>query len=218
MESDNTKWIVIGVIVIFSLFLFQSQIGSILDRTTDVDIAGTVKLKTVQTSLGETEVSKISVKTNSNIKEGIQGTTYTSRKYNFQISWPDDNNWIASIDSAHESETPTIKIPIEIFSKDLVDNLRPNVNVVVESVGSISINQYMDSLLKLYESYGYKVISSTVDEVTQGGFIEINSVKDNKNQFQRIAIDSGRVYIITTTQLPPNEDLRFIMNSFRIIT
>jgi hypothetical protein len=78
MESNNTKWLVIGVILIFTLLLFQPQIGRLLDRTTDLNIADTVKIKSAETTLGETEVSKVTVKTNSEIKEGIQGTTYTS--------------------------------------------------------------------------------------------------------------------------------------------
>jgi hypothetical protein len=225
MESNNTKWLVIGVILIFTLLLFQPQIGRLLDRTTDLNIADTVKIKSAETTLGETEVSKVSVKTNSEIKEGIQGTTYTSREYNFQISWPDNRNWYTSTSSGYEMEKqlkvpPSIKIPFVIFGNDVVDNFRPNVNVVVEQVGDISISQYMDSTLKSFEQIGWEVLSSNVDDVTQGGFIESYQFQNNKKlyQFQRIVIDSGRAYIITSTELPPNEDLRFIMNSFRIIT
>ena len=82
------------------------------------------------------------------------------------------------------------------------------------------IGRFLDRIIE-------EIISSGVDESTQGGFLVFyNPSYGNKiYQFQRIAIDSGRAYVVTASQLPPDdqlsqqtrEELRKILNSFRLI-
>jgi hypothetical protein len=110
---------------------------------------------------------------------------------------------------------------------ELVGSFRPNVNVVVESVGNISIRQYMDSAVQSMQQQGWVVLSSNVDEVTQGGLIVFlnTSFGNNIYQFQRIVISSGQAYVVTASQLPPDnllskqlrEELKRILNSFHLI-
>jgi hypothetical protein len=73
----------------------------------------------------------------------------------------------------------------------------------------------------------WQIYASSVDEKTQGGLLVFlnTSFTQKLFQFQRIAIGSGRAYVITASQLPPDdqlsvevrEDLRGILNSFRLI-
>jgi hypothetical protein len=227
------KWVVLGVVLLFFLFLFREQIGRILDRTTGLTISEKgVEIKTAATPLGTTTVSNIPVKADSSIAEGIQGSNYVNQLNKFQISWPGNGKWSASdtMGKALQRQLglpPTVDIPIIITRNELIGSFRPNVNVVVESIGNMSVRQYMDSSVQSMQQHGWIVLSSNVDETTQGGLLVFLNTSSGNNiyQFQRILISSGRAYVVTASQLPPDnllsqqlrEELRSILNSFQLI-
>jgi hypothetical protein len=227
------KWIVLGVVLLFFLFLFRGQIGRILDRTTGLTISEKgVEIKTATTPLGTTTVSNAPVKADSSIAEGIQGSNYVNQLYRFQIRWPSNGKWSASDTTGKALHrqlglSHTVDIPIVIMRNELVGSFRPNVNVVVESVGNVSIRQYMDSSVQSMQQLGWTILSSNVDESTQGGLIVFLNISSGNNiyQFQRILMSSGRAYVVTASQLPPDnllsqqlrDELRNILNSFQLI-
>ncbi len=232
--SSIAKWAVIGVVMLIFLFLFRGELSRLLDRATGVKLSPTgIEIKTADTPLGKTVVSGTSIKSSGDLIEGIRGTNYVNKQYKFQISWPNSVNWSASDtygEALHQKLglPPTIEIPIVIMRNEMVGNFRPNVNVLVESVGNMSIRQYIELSVQSMQQRGWIIFSSSVDEVTEGGLLVFlnTSFENDLYQFQRIIIASGRAYVITASQLPPDnllsqqlrEELRDILNSFRLIT
>lgn len=227
------KWVVLGVVAITVLFLFKGEIGRLLERTENLEISsGGLKIKTAQTLLGKAEVSNVTVKVSEVLGEGIQGRTYVSRQHKFQITWPDGGGWSAS-DTMGKSLMqqhglpPTVDIPLVIMKNEMVGSFRPNVNVVVETIGSMSPNDYINGSIQALQQQGWQILTRDIDEATQGGFISFynNSLGYQLYQFQRIAVANGKAYVITASQLPPEdslsqqlrEELLSILNSFRVI-
>lgn len=230
-----TKWIVLGIVALTFMFLFREPLTQFLHRATDVEISKQgVKIKTLQTPLGEMEVSvsNVSKQTDYSLSEGIHGNNYINQRYKFRISWPDNVNWNASESFGKFLHNqlglqPTIEIPIVITKNEMVGNFRPNVNVVVEPVGSnMTIDKYLDLNIQQMKQMGWTILSSGIDEATQGGLLVFlnNSFGDTLYQFQRIAIGSGMAYVVTASQLPPENllyqqlrsDLNNILNSFQL--
>lgn len=228
------KWVVLGVVIITTLFLFRGEISRILERAENIEISSSgVKIKTAQTPLGKVEVSNVTIKpSKALVVEGIRGDTYVSRQYKFQISWPGGGGWSAS-DTMGKSLLqqyglpPTVDIPLVILKNEMVGNFRPNINVVVESVGSMSISDYINMSVQILQQQGWEMLTRDIDEATQGGFISFYNTTFGYRlyQFQRIAVTNGRAYVITASQLPPEDALSqhlrqgllTILNSFRII-
>ena len=138
------KWIVFGVVAISFMLIFKNELGGLLERTSDVQITTEgvkikAEVKTVETPIGKTEVSVVPVTPTPQTKTGIQNTTYTNIKYGFQISWPNNQDWTADEEMGRQfvqnmGMPATLDVPIVILSNGVVDNFRPNVNVVVEKV------------------------------------------------------------------------------------
>jgi hypothetical protein len=231
-KNDSVKWIVLGVVVLTFIFIFKDELARFLDRTQKLKVSK--EGFEVQTLLGETEVPIVRLEGTEVHEEGIQGSTYVSHQDKFQISWPSGNDWNANetmgksilqqqgLDSRTE-----LSMPLVILKKESINNFRPNVNVVVEIIGSMSIIDYMNRTVQEFQQLGWQILTWNVDENTQGGFISIihNSQDYKLFQFQRIAIADGKAYIITASQLPPEnslsqqlrKDLLSILNSFKTI-
>jgi hypothetical protein len=231
-SAGIAKWVVLGIASLTFMVLFRAQLGGLLERLSGIEFepsSKAVKIKFLDTPLGKTEVS--TVKTSSDQIGGIHGSTYTSRQYSFQISWPSGGNWQASDSygrTLHQQLglPPTLEIPVVIMKNELVGNFRPNVNVVVETIGNMSLRQYMDLSIQSMQQMGWTILSSSIDEATQGGLLVFmnKSFGDGVYQFQRHAVAFGRAYVVTASQLPPTnliseqlqEELRGILNSFRL--
>lgn len=225
------KWVVLGVIAITALFLFNGEIRHILERTDNIEI-GVLKIKTTQTLLGKASVSNETVKSSEVVGEGIQGSTYVNHHYNFQIAWSAGGGWSAS-DTMGKSLIqqygfpPTVDMPLVIMKNEMVGNFRPNINVVVETIGSMSTRDYINRSIDELQQQGWKILTKDIDEATQGGFISLynDRLTYKLYQFQRIVVANGKGYIITASQLPPDnslsqqlkDELLTVLNSFRLI-
>jgi len=242
-QSDNratqlpVKWLVIGAVAISFMLIFKSELGGLLDRTSDVKITASgvqikAEVKTFETPIGQTEVSVVPVLSTPQTVTGVKNTTYVNTEYAFQISWPNNTDWRADekfgeqmLESMGSPES--VAVPIAIFSKNMVDGITPNINVVVESVGQISIEEYMTYTESNYAAVGIEVVSSSVDPETNGGVIvSLNYMFGAPlYQFQKVAIANGYAYVVTATQVPKGDyltlglkqDLTSIINSFRVI-
>lgn len=231
-SPGSLKWVVIGVIVLAFLGLFRAEISRFLDRIGSIEVEkGKIEIRTVQTPLGRTEVSSVTITPAEALVPGVHGTTYVSDRYGFQISWPDNAHWTAD----ENVGTTLLKqlggvslaaVPIVILDNELVGNFRPNVNVVVEPVGSVSIHQAVDPLVTRMGQSGWQVLSSEVDEATQSALVVVlNPNFGGLYQIQRLVMASGRLFTVTASQLPPADqlgtrlraDLLSILNSFRLL-
>lgn len=234
-KSDRpgiVKWVVLGVVVIIALFLFKEEIKQLLGRTESIDLPGGVKIKTASTVLGKAEVSAVTVKGSKSLGEGIQGSKFVSRQHKFEITWPGGGDWSASdtIGNFLKQQLglpPTIDIPLVIMKNEMAGKFRPNVNVGVEAIGRMSFSEYFNSNIQVLQQQGWQILTKDFDEATQGGFLSFynNSYGYNLYQFQRYAVANEKGYVITASQLPPEDSLSQqlrqqllgILNSFRII-
>lgn len=231
------KWIVLGVIAISFMLIFKSELGGLLERTSDLKISASgleikAEPKSVDTPIGPTQVSVVPVARAPQVKTGIQNSTYTSVESGFQISWPNNTDWRA--DEAFGVNVvqsmglgDTVKIPITIFSTHMIESVTPNINVAVEQAGQMSIEDYMVAAEANVEAMGVEIVSSSIDEETNGAIIVAMNYMYGAPvyQFQKIAITNGKAYIVTATQVPKGDtltqglrsDLASIINSFRVI-
>lgn len=226
------KWIVFGVVIIAFMLIFKAELGGLLERTTDLKItASGVEIKTLDTPIGQTQVSVVPVEPTPQATTGIQNTTYTDTEHGFKISWPNNQEWTADLDIGRQfarnmAMPATVDIPIAIISNEVVDNFRPNVNVVVEKVGQMGIEEYIALSEQNLLAQGWEVLSSSVDAKTNGGVIVLmnNMFGNELYQFQRYAMGNGKAYVVTASQVPQGDltqglkdDLASIINSFRVI-
>jgi hypothetical protein len=192
-----------------------------------------IKIKTVQTKLGTAEVSNVAIKANLVQGEGLQGNVFTSRQHQFQISWP-ASGWSASetmgpaMLAQQPNLPPTLAIPLVLLRNEPVGNFRPNVNVVVEQIGNMTLASYFKASIGALRQQGWQVLTEDLDEKSQGAFASyLNETTGTKiYQFARIAVSNGKGYVITASQLPlddgTSDQLRAgllgILNSFRTIS
>lgn len=235
-KTFPVKWIVLGVVAIAFMLIFKSELGGLLERTEEFKITPTggleIKTKTVETPIGETEVSVVPVAPAPQARTGIQNSTYINTEFGFQISWPNNVDWRADENFGRtmlESMgfPPSVEIPITIFSNNVVDGITPNINVTVERIGQMSIGEYMAATEQNYAMMDVEIVSSSVDPATDGGVVVAMNYMFGEPlyQFQKIAIANGYAYIITATQVPKGDtltqglkqDLASIINSFRVI-
>lgn len=231
--AGQTKWIVLGVVALVTLVLFKTEISGVIRNASDVEITTTgVKIKTVQTVLGQAEVSNVKVKANTGQADGIQGNTFSSRQHQFQIGWTAGGGWEPSetLGPALISRTgmsATVSMPLVLLRSKAVGNFRPNVNVVVEKIGSMSAKAYFDASVLAMQQQGWQILTQDFDASTQGGFISYfnSSLGPKLYQFARLAVANGNGYVITASQLPPDDGLSDqlragllqILNSFRTL-
>ncbi len=229
MLALETKWILISALPVFIALLIGGYIKSFKGFGVEIET------KTINSSLGRTEVSAVSVKSSNLSLVVLEGFQKTYVGDNFLISWPADT-WDMSINVNQDFpalqnfvNSDTRKIPILIRRIDFQGLHQPNVNVMVELVGDITIDDYMNLTLQQAQANGLQIIFKNTDEDTQAGFIEYKSLNEDMPYlwFARIALMTGRAYVVTATVNPSgvNEgllgqaliELKSIVNSFRFI-
>lgn len=231
--AGQTKWIVLGVVALVALVLFKAEIGGVIRNAGEVEITTSgLKIKTVQTVLGQAEVSNVKVKASTSQTDGISGNSFFSRRHQFQISWAAGGGWEASesLGAALLSRSgmpPTVSMPLVLVRSQAVGNFRPSVNVVVERVGGMSARAYFEGNVQAMQQQGWQILTQDFDDSTQGGFISYfnSSMGPKLYQFARLAVANGNGYVITASQLPPDDGLSDqlragllqILNSFRTL-
>ncbi len=230
-QHKKNPWIIIGisavlaVAIISSAIIYRKETGQLWDRMLGVNVILS------ETPLGEVIISNIPVKPKAPVVEGFDGNSYVCQPYKFKISWPDNDNWTASKSLAEKLKKKltlpiTMDIPIVITTKKDVAHFQPTINVMIDSVENVSIKDYMSVNMQGLQSGGWEVVSSEMDEETQGGFLVLvnNTYNEAVYLFQRIAVMPRHVYVITANQLPPDslfsqtlrEELKSIFDSLTI--
>lgn len=224
------------LIILLLVFLFMPQIKDLLSRLKEGKIKtpfGEFEFepKMQQTDLGRTGMSKVAVKRSNTSLVMLEGIQETYVSDNFLISWP-KNKWSCDTGegghilqqiglSAHNR-----KIPIIIRKNEQINNFVPNINIVIESIGNISLDEYVDISIKSMKQNGWEVESFNIEKDFDMGFISFfNSLSEPKlYQFQRIAITANLAYIVTASIAKDTlvskvdiSDLLAIFNSFRFI-
>ena len=103
----------------------------------------------------------------------------------------------------------------------------PNVNILVEPVGSLTIRAYLTNASAVARQFGQNEVTSVADDETQSAlrvFFSPDPLGRPVYQFQRILISGGNCFIVTASQLPPMDqvgerlrnELSAILNSFRL--
>jgi hypothetical protein len=208
---------------------FLSDIGKRLKKAeigkTKLEFA---EIKAVDTPIGKTNITALPTRiADRSPFEGFYAT-YRSSRYDFQISWP-SSSWNATTEMPQNLHDlpPTVTIPLFIKRNEAIGDFYPNVNVVIESVDTITIIQYMTLAAHKMQQQGWIMLSTNVDEATQGGILIYLNTQTSKKlyQFARVIISAGNAYIVTASQLPPDdllnqkmkEELTNILNSFRVV-
>lgn len=227
------KWIVIGVLGLVALVLFREPLAKLIGRAGEVSVTSEgVTIKTTETPIGVAVVSRTDAAAEPSGPVGTIGNRFVDRKRRFEISWPPGGGWRADESlgkrlHAMTNLTSATEVPLVIVG-DTVGEFTPSVNVVVDTVDAeVTIAQYVEDCSRTMYHSGWTVLSTSVDEATQGGFLAfLNTTMGTQvYQFQRIIVADGRAYVITASQLPPDrsltqelrEELRGILNSFSLL-
>jgi Na+-transporting methylmalonyl-CoA/oxaloacetate decarboxylase gamma subunit len=233
VSSASTKWMVLGMLVLVFLVMFHPEIGRLIDRVGDIEVSKEkVEIKTVQTVLGNTQLSSVVVAPPMPSR-GIQGTTYVNPQEGFQISWPDNEHWTANEQIGKDFALrlglpPTTDVPLVILEKNPTSRFHPNVNVMVEPwIGDgQSVRQTIEPYVNQIRQQGWPVLAFEVDEATHAALVVfLNGSYGGLYQIQRYVFAPSRAFTITASQLPPadqlgtklREDLLSTLNSFRFL-
>lgn len=232
IDAAAVKWIVGGAVLIAFMFLFRPELGRLLDRTSDVSISAKgVEIKTVDTPMGKAEVSVTPTPAAQTIP-GISGNAYTNAQFKFRITWPDTTTW-----TAHEhpeellnerSGVPIIgEMKVVVARNQPVASFRPNVYVSVTKTVTDNVDDFMLSGLEALKAKGWEIISTTIDNETQSGFIiaTIQHAQQTIHQYARVIRTPEFTYMVVANQLPPNDQmpeklkdaLLKILNSFQVV-
>lgn len=166
--------------------------------------------------------------------EGISENSFYSEKYKFSIAIPDDNwrfwkpsnQFLSGLGSGFGM--PTRDMPIIILSKQMVKLFRPNVNVLVEDVGSFATIKELTELFVLTnQQQGLEVDNNNI-HISDSNNSSV--IIMNKPYYTSILYQVGQLYLygsyfytVTSSYVPISDSpslfggLQDIVNSFKII-
>jgi len=135
--------------------------------------------------------------------------TYISKELGFKISWP--NGWVGDREIGKKIREQlgfpiTVSNPIYILSEKMIHGIRPNINVVVESVGEENIKYYTEQSLNVLKSLNIEVLNYHIDDHFNSATLELRQINPQIGsmfQIQKIIIHNGKAYTITATELNP---------------
>ena len=135
--------------------------------------------KTTETAIGKTNVSAIPTKFDTD------SYVFRSHKFRFEISYPIN----AELEVIHSPEQPEFlvhqghSLVLQLFWRQTTDAFVPNVNVIIQPVGDISITQYVAVTIQSFAQERFELDSHSVDLKTAGALFSCLStfvIKDAK--------------------------------------
>jgi hypothetical protein len=214
----------------FEKLLRQHLTQYLRHRTTPVEMS----VKTVDSPLGLMEVTGVRAsqsRPREQVAPGLQN--YQSPRFGFQIAWPSET-WQGNDDPGFLQQfqmrmgiPPPLAFGLILTYSLPVMGFVPNVNVVIEPIGNLTIRPYLMNASSMSRQFGQNEVTSEADEETQSGFRAFytpNLFGQPVYQFQRIVLAWGYSFVITASQLPPmdqigmrlKDELSAILNSFRL--
>lgn len=157
---------------------------------------------------------------------------FLSEDLGFKISWP--KGWVGDKEIGETIRKQlgfpiTVSFPISILSEKLLPGFRPNVNVVVENVGDISIKSYIEQSLNVLKISGMEVLNHHIDEHFNSATLELRQISPlgvNIFQVQKYVIHNSKAYTITVSELHPEhmekkpklvDEIKEIVQSFSFV-
>lgn len=222
MNAASTKWIVLGIVAIVFMVVFNKELKELISGAEEFTIGKdgiSIKAKTVKTPLGETVLSNVAAVEPLGSAENV---AYVDSRYDFQLDWPQDGSWIRDDYMAN-----MLGVSLYIRYHQSFGEFYPNVNVVIDNAGSITIEDLISASNPQFEQMGYKVEFTEVDEETNSAV----QVLVNRNfpgglyQVQRYILKDGIAFIATASKLESDEaafphmyeELGLILNSFQAL-
>lgn len=190
-------------------------------------------VRTVETPLGAMDVSQPPVGQRRPLAEIAPGLRrHHNAGMGFEIGWPPEG-WEAVENpfqlqqiQAQFQLAPTLTLGFVLVHQQAMAGFRPNVNVLAERVGPMSIRDYLTATTRAMHQAGQQVVSAEPDDATRTGVIVsygVDPLGRRLFQFQRFLMLDGTCLIATASQLPPmdqlgvllREQLTGILNSFQ---
>jgi len=221
LSPAHLKWIVIAFLGVTFMIIFKDDLSRKIKEPGEVSIGPkgiSIITKTTETPLGQVVLSgPPTIETAGITKHTLPN--YRSPK-GYLINWPQDGSWQSRPDMAQ-----MLNLDLAIAYNRSWGEYVPNVNVTIEPSATSSIRQWLDTSNQILPLAGFNVISEKLDppsksavRIVHGNFLGIEA-----DAIQRIILNQGRAYIVTTTR-PRNinadpklwHDLNNILNSFRL--
>ena len=220
------SWPVVALIIVVALRAqleeLLKSVGSKLTKakfgSVDLEFAAP---KTTVTSLGKTNVSAIPTKFDTD------SLAFRSRRFGFEISYPSGPGWDANLDPDGKfGAQPGDITALYILSTLEIDGFHPNVNVLVQPVGDVSITQYMGVSIKSLAGLHWRLIAYDVDVETNGAsfsyLLDLGELR--YHCVARVLIARGLAFLATITtregsKIPTEQraQLSSILNSFSLL-
>jgi 2-succinyl-5-enolpyruvyl-6-hydroxy-3-cyclohexene-1-carboxylate synthase len=102
--------------------------------------------------------------------------------------------------------TPNLRLVLVLYSLVPLAGFAPNVNILAEQVGPLTIRDYLARSVYQMQAAGFTVVNAEADDATQSGLVVFygrDPLGRPLFQFQRLLITRGVCLIATATQLPP---------------
>jgi hypothetical protein len=134
------------------------------------------------------------------------------------LSWPSTGDW--RLDPVSTAQLSYAGVKLVLRYRDLIDGFNPNVNVSVETVGSLSYEEWLEAGNLAFESMGSHVLESKSDPVSQGA-VRVVLSPNGLYQIQRVLIGNGLAYVVTASTMQTgggiiSHQMLTILNSFRL--
>jgi hypothetical protein len=168
--------------------------------------------------------------------EGVLDRDYYSDTYKFKMSVPDDTwqFWKPTADFKNSflggaMALPTKDMPVVVLSRQLMNMMRPYVQVIVEDIGSFtSVSEVLAFEKQVSRLLDWQVKDEDVhvyEGATSGILVKSQPFLEKRLfQVEKVHLYRGRAYYLLASYVPASEELtalpgglQEIMNSFQLI-
>jgi hypothetical protein len=214
------------IMIALLLFTVRREIPLLVQRLSGLEVGGVkvafTKPETMKTPIGKTNVSAVPS------RPANDSYSFYSQRYQFRISWP-LQEWELNLEPEEIMKKVSFPYPERIALiigwHQSIGGFQPNVNIMVDPIGDMSLKDYMAFSLKGMIEKGFKVQLYRVDEKTGGGvFVYLQEFLEKKlYQITRVTTYNGLAYVVTASvlyeSLSPQlaEKISEILNSFEVV-
>lgn len=211
------KWGVIGAIAITFMVLFKDELKGLLSNTEELSVSTEgvkLKVRTVATPLGETVLSDKAVPLEIAAPSAPPGgvgvtpvktvTHFTDPAHGFSIDWPAGGKWIKD-----DAMASLFGAALVIRFHQSFGEFTPNVNVIVDNTGPMSVQEYLQSSVTILQQMGWELADMQIDEADNAGVqvLKNPNVPGGLYQIQRVIIKNGVAYVVTASKLEIDSDV-----------
>ena len=208
------------------LFLLRKQLPLLFQRLSDIEL-GKLRVGFKQPKSADTPIGKANVSALPTIPTSDSHSFY-SHRYGFRISWP-LQQWEFVPDPI--SVMQNLGVPnaehfvFMVVWHEAIAQFRPNINIMVEPIGEMSLKDYLATSMGSMETQGFQIQLYRIDEKTNGAIlVYLQPTKSGQlYHIARIATSGGLAYVVTASAV--NEfltpqlrgEMSAVLNSFEIV-